>query len=111
MVIKRIAPLSAARIAALIYALIGLAFALLVWIISLVGLSYSGLSNSPFLPFAPGMVVAGGAVAVVVLPIVNGAVCFLMTLIGAWLYNLVAGFAGGLSVEVQPDISPDVTTG
>lgn len=103
MVIKRIAPLSAAKMAGLIYALIGLPFAILVWVISLVGLSNSGLSNSPFLPFSPGYVVAGGAVAVVVLPIAYGIFCFFMTLIGAWLYNLVAGFVGGVGVEIQMD--------
>ena len=100
MVIKRIAPLSAAKVAGLIYALIGLPFAVLVWVISMVGLNYSGLSASPFLPFAPGYVVAGGAVAVIVLPIVYGFFCFVMTLICAWLYNLVAGFVGGVSIEV-----------
>ena len=100
MVIKRIAPLSAAKVAGLIYALIGLPFAVLVWVISMVGLNYSGLSASPFLPFAPGYVVAGGAVAVIVLPIVYGFFCFVMTLIGAWLYNLVAGFVGVVSIEV-----------
>jgi hypothetical protein len=110
MVIKRIAPLSAAKIAGLIYALIGLPFALLVWVISLVGLSYSGLSVSPFLPFAPGYVVAGGAAAVVILPLVYGAFCFVMTLLGAWLYNLVAGFVGGVGIEVQT-ASPDVAAG
>jgi hypothetical protein len=107
MVIKRIAPLSAAKIAGLIYTLIGLPFALMVWVVSLVGLNYSGLSNSPFLPFAPAYVVAGGAVAVIILPLVYGAYCFVMTLIGAWLYNLASGFVGGLSVEVQPDVQPD----
>jgi hypothetical protein len=108
MVIKRVAPLSAAKIAGLIYALIGLPFALLVWVISLVGLNYSGLSNSPFLPFAPSYVVAGGAVAVIVLPAFYGLFCFFMTLIGAWLYNLVSGFVGGIRVDVQPDVPSNV---
>jgi hypothetical protein len=108
MVIKRVAPLSAAKIAGLIYALIGLPFALLVWVISLVGLNYSGLSNSPFLPFAPAYVVAGGAVAVIILPLFYGSFCFIMTLIGAWLYNLVAGFVGGVQVEIELDAPPEV---
>ncbi len=109
MVIKRVEPMSAAKIAGLIYALIGLPFALLVWVVSLVGLNYSGLSNSPFLPFAPAYVTAGGAVAVVVLPIIYGSFCFLMTLLGAWLYNIVSGFVGGLRVDVQVDGSADVS--
>lgn len=107
MIVKRVAPLSAAKIAGLIYALISLPFALLVWIVSLVGLNYSGLSNSPFLPFAPSYVTAGGAVAVIVLPVFYGSFCFVMTLAGAWLYNLVAGLAGGVRVEIEVEIPSD----
>lgn len=107
MIIRRVAPLSAAKIAGFIYTLLGLPFALLVWIISLVGLNYSGMSNSPFLPFSPAYVVEGGAIAVIVLPVIYGFFCFLMTLIGAWLYNLIAGFMGGVSVELQSDMAPD----
>jgi hypothetical protein len=107
MVIKRVAPVSAAKVAGLIYTLLGLPFALLVWIISLVGLNYSGMSNSPFLPFSPAYVVEGGAIAVIILPLVYGFFCFLMTLVGAWLYNLIAGFMGGVSVELQVDMASD----
>ena len=107
MVIKRVAPLSAARIAGLIYTLLGLPFALLVWIISLVGLNYSGMSNSPFLPFSPAYVVEGGAIAVIILPLVYGFFCFVMTLIGAWLYNLTAGFMGGVTVELEVNMPVD----
>jgi hypothetical protein len=103
MVIKRIAPVPAAKVAGLIYALIALPFALVGWLISLWGLSYSGLRLSPFLPFAPGIVEEGGAIAVIVLPMLYGAFCFVMTLIGACIYNLVAGFTGGISVDVSTD--------
>jgi len=30
-----------------------------------------------------------------------------MTLIGAWLYNVAAGFMGGVSVELQADMPSD----
>lgn len=110
MVIKRIAPLSAAKIAGLIYALIGLPFALLVWVVSLVGLGNAGLSGSPFGPGA-GLVAGAGVAAVIILPIVYGVTGFAMTLIGAWLYNLMADVVGGLSVEVQMEASSDLTAG
>jgi hypothetical protein len=103
MVIRRIEPLSAAKVAGLIYALIGLLFVVLVWIVSMVGLNVSGLSGSPFAPFEPGLLVVGGAVAVVALPIVNGLFGFVMALFGAWLYNVMAGFAGGIRVEAEAD--------
>jgi hypothetical protein len=101
MVIKRISPLSAAKIAGLIYALIGLLVALLLWTVSMVGLNVSGLSGSPFAPFTPGLMVAGGAVAIVSFPIVNGFFGFMMALTGAWIYNIAAGFAGGLNVDIR----------
>lgn len=99
MVIRRIAPLPAAKIAGLIYAVIGLPFAVLIWVISLVGLYNAGLYGSPFAPF--GMV--GGTVALITMPIVYGFVGFVMTLTGAWLYNIMAGFVGGLSIAVDMD--------
>jgi len=98
-------------VAGLIYALIGLPFALLVWGYLFGGTQLFRIECLAFLPFAPGYVVAGGAVAVVILPIGYGVFCFFMTLIGAWLYNLVAGLVGGVSIGVQVDVSPDVTTG
>jgi hypothetical protein len=100
MVIKRIAPLSAAKIAGLIYGLIGLVFAFLLWIVSLVGLNISGLSTSPFFPFAPGMLMAGGAMAVIVLSVLNGLFGFVVTLIAVSLYNFMADHVGGLNIEV-----------
>jgi hypothetical protein len=111
MVIRRIAPLSAARIAGLIYTLVGLPFALAVWIVSLVGLNKSGLRDSPFLPVEPSLIIGGGAVAVVIFPILYGGFCFVMTFVGAWLYNLVARFAGGLSVDVQVETPQDASAG
>ena len=42
-----------------------------------------------------------GVAAVVLLPIFYGALGFVMTLIGAWLYNLVAGLGGGVELEVH----------
>jgi hypothetical protein len=107
MLLRRIEPLSAAKIAGLIYALVGLPFAIVIWVVSLVGLNSSGLSGSPFLPIAPGYIVAGGAVAVIVLPIMYGCFCFVTTFIGVALYNLIARFTGGIRLEVQMDPSTD----
>ena len=108
MVIRRIAPLSAAKIAGLVYALIGLPFALLVWGVSATGLSNAGLRDSPF---APQFGLAAGAATVVALPLLYGAVGFFMTLIGAWLYNTIAGLVGGLSIDLEPESPPDTSPG
>ena len=102
MVIKRVAPLSAAKVGGLVYALIGFPSALLLWVISLVGLSRYGLTDSPFGPGAVFMAGAGAA-AVVVMPIAYGVVGFFMTLFTAWLYNLMAALVGGMRIEVDAE--------
>ena len=91
MVIRRIAPLSAAKIAALIYLLCSFPFAIVFWFVA--------PANSPF----GGIGAIGGALMVIILPIIYGGVGFVMTLLGAWLYNVMAGFVGGIRIEVQTD--------
>jgi hypothetical protein len=95
MVIRRIAPLPAAKVAALVYMVISFPFAILFW--------FFAPANSPF----GGLGATGGALMVVILPIIYGVVGFIMTIIGAWLYNVMAGFVGGIRIEVQRDTSPE----
>ena len=42
-----------------------------------------------------------GVVAIVAMPLLYGGMGFISGLISAALYNLVAGFVGGLEVELQ----------
>ncbi len=92
MVIKRVEPVSAAKIAAVIYALMGLLLALVFWAI---GSMAGGMMSSP-LPLG-----GAGIAAVIILPIVYACVGFIATLIGAMIYNLAAGWVGG--VEFHTD--------
>ena len=95
MIIKRIGPLSFARLTGLLYAVIGL---LIGGIFSLVAIAGGLASDSPELAgFGPVI----GVAAVVVFPVLYGALGFLTTLIGAWLYNLAAGIVGGVELDVQ----------
>ena len=98
MVIKRIGPLSVAKIAAVLYAgiglLIGVAFALL---------GMAGLTNrlsedgSPI----PMMGLFFGVGAIIILPICYAIMGFVITLISAGLFNLAAGVTGGVEIDVQ----------
>jgi hypothetical protein len=105
MIIRRIVPLSAAKIAGVIYAVISLPFALFVWVLSLAQFGRAGAGLAPLFGLA------GGAFAVVFLPIIYGVIGFVTTLIGAWLYNLVAGWVGGIRLEVQMDPLPEGLAG
>jgi hypothetical protein len=42
-----------------------------------------------------------GVAALVLLPIFDAGLGFIVAIIAAWLYNLAAGFAGGIEIDVQ----------
>ena len=94
MVIRRIGPFSVAKIAGVLYALMGFFFGAIISLISLVGGAFapddSGFAGMMF-----------GAAAVIALPIFYGVLGFIMTLIAAALYNLVSGWIGGIELDVQ----------
>lgn len=94
MTIKRIAPVSAAKIAGTLYAITGLFIGILTSLASLIGASlFNGTSFAGF-----GSVIGIGAV--IVFPLFYGALGFVTTLAGAWMYNVLAGMVGGVQVEV-----------
>ena len=95
MTIKRIVPLSLAKIAGTLYAIMGLIFGCIVSLIAVAG----GFSSdeSAFAGF--GAMVGAGAI--IILPIFYGALGFVVTLIGAWIYNVLAGVVGGIELDVQ----------
>ena len=92
MVIKRVEPVSFAKVMGTIYALLGLILGLLVAALG----SMAGGGFGSAMPFA-----GIGIAVVIVLPIVYGLIGFVFCLIGAAIYNLVAGWVGG--VEIQTD--------
>ena len=98
MVVKRVGPLSAAKIAPIIYAIFGLIFGGLFSLFGMAGALAGGGENSGLGAGIMGMVGVG---AIVVLPIFYACLGFVGTLIGALLYNLVAGMVGGIEVDVQ----------
>ena len=93
MVIKRVGPVSCAKVSALLYALMGLILGGIFSLIALVGIG--GTQGSG----AMGAIMGVGAI--VLLPIVYACIGFVGTLIAAALYNLAAGMVGGIEMEVQ----------
>ena len=94
MVIRRVGPLSFAKLSGMLYALLGLIFGGIVSLIALAG-GFANASGSG----AIGAIIGVGAV--VVFPICYGLIGFVTTLIAAWLYNVVAGIVGGVEVDLQ----------
>jgi hypothetical protein len=95
MVIRRVDPLSCAKIAGLLYVVLGLVFGAMFSMLATLGV-FGG--NTPTAPVFPMMF---GAAAIVVLPLFYGCMGFVTALVGAFLYNLVAGVVGGVEVEME----------
>lgn len=86
--IRRIDPLSTAKVAAIAYGIMGLLFVPLILFFSSVA------------PTDPAMPSIGMGFALAV-PLLYMAAGFIFTLLGAALYNLVAGWVGGIQIELS----------
>jgi hypothetical protein len=96
MVIKSIGALSVAKLTGILYAAFGLIIGLVVSLVSLAG-GFAAGSDSGMMGFG----VLFGVGAIVLLPILYGCMGFVVSLVGAWLYNLAAGAVGGIELTVQ----------
>ncbi len=95
MIIKRVGPLSCARLSGLLYAVIGLILGGIFSLVAMVG----GFSSETAGDAGIGAMIGVGAV--LVFPILYGLMGFVATLIAAWLYNVAAGIVGGVEVDMQ----------
>jgi hypothetical protein len=95
MVIKRIGPMSVAKITGTLYAVMGLIMGAFFSLAVLAGAFGSDDSG----PAVFGALLGVGAV--VIFPILYGCIGFVATLIAVWLYNVLAGLVGGIEMDVQ----------
>ncbi len=93
MVIRRVGALSCARVAGVLYLILGLVFGAFVSLFAM-----GGAMPGPHAGLLGGMFFGAGAI--VILPICYGVFGFVMTLIGATLFNLIVGITGGIEVDV-----------
>ena len=93
MVIRRVGPLSCAKLAGLLYLILGFIIGACFSLFAMAG-SFAGGADGFFPMFM-------GAGAIVILPIFYGAFGFIGTLIMASLFNLVAGITGGIEVDAS----------
>jgi hypothetical protein len=95
MVIRRVGPLSCAKIMGTLNAVIGLIFGA---IISLIAIAGGFAANQDGAGMIGAMIGTG---SIIILPIVYGCMGFITTLIAAALYNVLAGAVGGVEVDLQ----------
>ena len=95
MVIRRVGPLSCAKVAGLLYLILGFVFGALISLFTLGSSLVPDQSEGTF----GGMIFGAGAI--VILPICYAVLGFVMTLVMAALFNLVAGITGGIEVDAS----------
>ena len=95
MVINRIGPLSCAKIAGILYLFLGLVIGAA---FSLAALAGGFATDTPEMGVMGALIGVG---SILFIPLLYGGIGFFSALIGAWLYNLMASFVGGLQLDVE----------
>jgi hypothetical protein len=92
-ILKSVGVMSFAKLAGLIYGCLGLIFVPFFLLFAVIG-SFAGQDKLPF---------AGifGILFAILMPILYGAMGFVMGAISALLYNVMAKWAGGLELELE----------
>jgi len=101
--LKKVGVLSLAKLQGLIGVIFGLITGIIFFIaFSIVGgtinsaaqqLGGNTMGGTPF--------IAGGLSMLIILPIAYGIMFFIVGIIGAWIYNLVAKWVGGLEIHLR----------
>ncbi len=98
MLLKRIEPLSLAKVAVVLYAGIGLIVGLIVSAVAMLGLAFApGAEEAPPAFLAP----IFGVGAILFFPLLYGFFGGLAALVGATLYNFAARLTGGVRLTLE----------
>ena len=102
--LKRVAPLQAGKMLAAFYGLLSL----LIIPFMLIFMSVAGMAarSRGGEVFAFPLMLGLGMGFMVVLPIVYAAIGFVFGVISAWIYNVLAGWIGGLEMEFDQTTPP-----
>ena len=98
--VKRVGPGSAFKVGLVLYAILGLVLGIFMAFISMVAGSLGSMGQSA----APGAKLFGfgmGLGAIIFFPICYGLIVGIGAAIGAAIYNVVAGWVGGLEVDIS----------
>jgi hypothetical protein len=95
MIVRRVTPLSLAKVSAIIHAIVGLVAGAMFALIS-----HNSVGQTPR-GALPDMIFGAGAL--IFMPIAYGILGFLISLIAAVLYNAVAKVVGGVEIHTERD--------
>ncbi len=95
--VRRVGPASAFKVGVVLYGMLGFIVGLLVFLAALAGTQFFRGPETQ-IPFTGA---AMGIAALIVCPILYGLIGGIVAAIGAALYNLAAGWVGGLEVDIS----------
>ena len=98
-IVKRVGPGSAFKVGLVLYALLGLALGVCMALVSMVAGTLAPLGQT-----VPGARLFGfgmGFGAIILFPVLYGLFGGVFAAIGAALYNVVAGWVGGIEVDIN----------
>src|SRR5467141_77324 len=98
--VKRIAPGSAFKVGLVVYAFLGLIVGICMALFSMVAGSLGSLAGGG-VPGARALGFGFGLSAIIIFPILYGIIGGIGGAIGAVVYNLAAGWVGGLEVDIN----------
>jgi hypothetical protein len=98
--VKRVGPGSAFKIGLVSYGIIGLLAGIVMALVSMVAGSVASLGNAA-VPGARAFGLGMGFGAIIFFPILYGLLGGVFAALGAVIYNLVAGWVGGLEVDIS----------
>jgi hypothetical protein len=98
--VKRIGPGSAFKVGLVLYGILGLFLGCMMALISMVAGSLTGMAGADA-SVAKMMGIGMGFGAIIIFPILYGVIGGIFAAIGAAVYNLVAGWVGGLEVDIN----------
>lgn len=99
--LKRIGPGSAFKVGAVTYALLGLVIGACIALFSMIAGSLGSLAGTEAGPGAKALGLGMGLGAIIIAPIFYGIIGGIGGALGAFIYNLVAGWIGGLEVDIS----------
>jgi hypothetical protein len=97
-ILKRISPLQLGKVSAALYG--GISIIVVPFV--LIGGVFASFSQHSQIRSSGGLLGLGmGVVLAILIPLVYTAIGFVLGIIGAFVYNLVANWIGGIEVEVE----------
>jgi len=96
--VKRIGPGSAFKVGLVVYAVLGLIIGIFMALISMMVGSIGNMGDGPA---AKAFGFGFGIGSIIIFPILYGIIGGIAGAIGAAIYNLVAGWVGGLEVDIS----------